>query len=77
MTDSDHVDRIDQVLCATLDISPHSQATSRIQSRRNVSIYLNYTYLPFFFITTYFFFVLNNVNTFYIIIIFENKYKYG
>ena len=55
MTDSDHVDRIDQVLCATLDISPHSQATSRIQSRRNVSIYLNYTYLPFFFITTYFF----------------------
>ena len=29
MTESDQVDRIDQeVLCVTLDISPHSQVTS-------------------------------------------------
>ena len=65
MTDSDHVDRIDQVLCATLDISPHSQATSRIQSRRNVSIYVSKLYLPTFFLHhNLIFFVLNNVNTF-------------
>ena len=48
MTESDQVDRIDQVLCATLDISPHSLATSRIQSRRNVSI-PNWSHIRFFF----------------------------